>query len=84
MKFFSISIKNHLKSPFVWIALLYLLTTKAHLLVIDSEYSVKTAEAIIDHRSPQEQRRSQQLAAQHEESSGRGHLLVDLCSNGIQ
>lgn len=51
MKLPKISIKKHLKSPFVWIALLYLLTAKGHLEVIDTEYSVRTAESIIYHGS---------------------------------
>ena len=44
-------VKKHIKPPFVWIALLYLLSAKGHMEVVDTEYSVRTAEAIIEQGS---------------------------------
>lgn len=37
-----------LRSPFPWLALLYLLSAKGHLEIIDTEYSVRTALAIVE------------------------------------
>ena len=51
MKNWFARVKKHLKSPFVWIALLYLLSAKGHMEVIDTEYSVRTAKAMIEHGS---------------------------------
>jgi hypothetical protein len=36
------------RSPFPWIAIIYLLSAKGHLEIIDTEYSVRTAIAIIE------------------------------------
>jgi len=44
-------IKLMLHSPLLWIALLFLLSAKGHLEIIDTEYSVRTALAIIEQRS---------------------------------
>ena len=38
-------------SPFPWLALLYLLTAKGHLEMVDTEYSVRTAIAIVEEGS---------------------------------
>jgi len=43
--------KKWFVSPFFWIIILYTLTAKGHLEVIDTAYSLRTAEAIIDHGS---------------------------------
>jgi hypothetical protein len=40
-----------LKSPFTWISFLYLLSAKGHLEIVDTEYSVRTAKAIIENGS---------------------------------
>ena len=45
------SFKKAFVSPFGWIALLFLLCAKGHLEIIDTEYSVRTALAIIEQRS---------------------------------
>ena len=37
-----------IKSPFFWICCLYILTAKGHLEIIDTEYSVRTAKAILE------------------------------------
>jgi hypothetical protein len=37
-----------MKSPFFWLAALFMLTAKGHLEIIDTEYSVRTAKAIIE------------------------------------
>ena len=43
---------NHIRliirSPFFWISLLYLISARGHLEVIDTEYSIRTAKAIIE------------------------------------
>ena len=38
-------------SPFFWLGLLYFFTAKGHLEIIDTEYSLRTAVAIIEHGS---------------------------------
>ena len=37
-----------LKSPFFWLAVLFMLTAKGHIEIIDTEYSIRTAKAIIE------------------------------------
>jgi hypothetical protein len=44
-------LNKYLRSPFVWIALIYILSANGHLEVIDTEYSVRTAKAIIENGS---------------------------------
>ena len=43
----NILIVKSIKSPFFWICCLYILTAKGHLEIIDTEYSVRTAKAIL-------------------------------------
>ena len=40
--------KELFTSPFPWLALLYLLSAKGHLEIIDTDYSVRTAIAILE------------------------------------
>ena len=37
-----------MKSPFFWLAALFMLTAKGHIEIIDTEYSIRTAKAIIE------------------------------------
>ena len=43
-----ILIIKSIKSPFFWISFLYILTAKGHLEIIDTEYSLRTAKAILE------------------------------------
>ena len=43
-----ILIIKSIKSPFFWICCLYILTAKGHLEIIDTEYSLRTAKAILE------------------------------------
>lgn len=45
------SLNKYLRSPFFWIAFIYILSAKGHLELIDTEYSVRTAKAIIENGS---------------------------------
>ncbi len=44
----NILIIKSIKSPFFWICCLYVLTAKGHLEIIDTEYSLRTAKAILE------------------------------------
>ena len=41
-------VQDFIKSPFFWLTALFMLTAKGHIEVIDTEYSIRTAKAIIE------------------------------------
>jgi hypothetical protein len=41
-------VQDSIKSPFFWLTALFILTAKGHIEIIDTEYSIRTAKAIIE------------------------------------